>query len=133
MAHDLPGPGLQSLTSQPSFHWPQSHSELALWHLEHTHMLAQNSLRRQSAAGSDPTALAAMGSLASTNIPETTIQDLGFSVNLTFTYLRNIPLSIGQFDNCCLFYSSSKFHHEKFVLLIPADKKKIEISNEKTV
>jgi len=66
-----------------------------------------------------------MGSLASTNIPGTTIQDLGFSVNLTFTYLRKIPLSIDQFDNCCLLYSSFKLLHEKFVLLIPADKKRL--------
>jgi hypothetical protein len=66
-----------------------------------------------------------MGSLASTNIPGTTIQDLGFSANLTFTYLSNIPLSIGQFGNYCLLYSSLKLLHEKFVLLRAVDKKRL--------
>ena len=73
-----------------------------------------------------------LGSLASTNIPETTFQNLGFSVNLTFTYLSNIiPFSIGPFDNWCLLYSSSKLLHEYFVFCIHADKKRLRYDMRK--
>jgi len=46
----IQGPGPQSLTSQPCFHWPQSRAKLSLC----------RRLLAQTAASSDPTALAAI-------------------------------------------------------------------------
>ena len=52
-AADRPGPGFQSLTSAPTFQWPQNRSELILWQSEHTDILSRDLSRRLAAAGSD--------------------------------------------------------------------------------
>ena len=59
-AADRPGPGYQSLTSAPQFHWPQNRFELILWQNEHSDMLSRDPTRRLAAAGPDPSASAAV-------------------------------------------------------------------------